>query len=29
MQRGKLTYVRTDAIDFARDKRPPMFGTKI
>lgn len=23
MQRGKLTYVRTDAIDFARDKRPP------
>lgn len=22
-QRGKLTYVRTDAIDFARDKRPP------
>lgn len=23
MQRGKLTYVRTDAIDFAHDKRPP------
>ena len=23
MKRGKLTYVRTDAIDFARDKRPP------
>lgn len=28
MQRGKLTYVRTDAIDFARDKRPPYVWDK-
>lgn len=28
MQRGKLTYARTDAIDFARDKRPPYVWDK-
>ena len=28
MQRGKLSYVRTDAIDFARDKRPPYVWDK-